>query len=153
MAPFSFPPDFFTAPAGKSLPAGAYAVVTRCPAPAFPFTLGTSFFCPGRDCCKWLESFVDIMNYKIAIDPDEPEHCRDISRSRDKYQKGYSSDPNFVGPREVGCVPAHVSLNVIHFEAVHFVAAPCGEKSAALEHALVIGPCNIQEYGSVIRVL
>lgn len=145
----NLPPNFFTAPASKSLSRGLYAVVARRPAMADPFSMATSFFCPGNDRCKWSSPYGDIMNVKIAIDPAEPENRRDISRGYVKERLSFVEDTTFIGPREVGCVPESANLNVIHFPGQRRE----GVTDVALEHALVIGPCNMEEYGLAIRVL
>jgi len=149
------PPNFFTAPVSKSLKPGVYAVVARRPAMADPFLMATSFFCPGKDDCKWGTPYADIMNIKIAIDPDEPEDRRDISRGFVKADRSFIDDPNFVGPREVGCAPENVPLNVMHFPVRRARDDSLGgqEGATALEHALVIGPCNMREYGLALRAL
>lgn len=130
-----FPPDFFTAPADASLSAGIYAVVARRPFMADPFTLATLFFCRGDDRCKWTESYYEMMNIKIAIDPGEPEDRRNISRDLVKKLKSIEDDPNFIGPVHPGCLRPHVLQNVVHFEAVRGAG---NEQKKVTEHALVI---------------
>ena len=150
-----FPRDFFTAPASKSLPRSLYAVVARRPAMADPYTLATSFFCSGKENCKWTMSYFDVMNIKIATNPKETEDRRKTSRHFIK-QNAFSVESNPNGPWIF--MPDGVFMNVIHFpvdRARHGLRLGEEQSSggADMEHALVIGPCSKEDYNVALRAL
>ena len=142
-----FSKHFFSQPATASVPAGVYLAVTRRPLMADPFTLSTAFFCRGHNVCRYTWSFSEVMHTKVAIDPEESEERRASSRLRVKWLKGVAGNGNFVGPEEYGCAPVDIRMNVIHFPVVRANDGP------TIEHALLVGPCEMDEYSTTARAL